>query len=239
MQVSICMPAYNEQDNIEKTIRDCMKALGDLNITGEVVITDDCSKDNTPKILAGLRSEFPNLVVVTHTGKNEGYGRALRDAIAASTGDLVVTIDSDGQFDILELGKLIEKMDTQTEMVVGYRMGKKDSFAKVIADRILNLMVRMMFGVKVRDTNCAFKLIRGDLIRNLRIETNGFQTPTEILLKLHYGGARFKQVGVTHRKREGGQSSLKFIKVSWDFTCYLFYLRHKVSLWRRGVLHQL
>lgn len=239
MRVSICMPAYNEQDNIEKTVRDCFKSLSDLSITGEVCVTDDCSKDKTPEILAKLKTEFPNLVVVTHDGINEGYGRALRDAINASHGELVVTIDSDGQFDILELGRLLELLDDNLDMVVGFRDRKKDSLLKVFADRVLNLMVRMMFGVKVRDTNCAYKLIRGDLIRNLNIETNGFQTPTEILLKLYYGGAKFKQAKITHREREGGQSSLKFFKVSWDFTCYLFYMRKKVNLWRRGVLAQL
>jgi len=78
MRVSICMPAYNEEDNIEKTVRDCFKSISDLNITGEVCVTDDSSKDKTPDILAKLKTEFPNLVVVTHDGKNEGYGRGIR-----------------------------------------------------------------------------------------------------------------------------------------------------------------
>lgn len=239
MQLSICMPAYNEQDNIEKTVRDSFKSLADLNLDGEVVVTDDCSQDNTGEILETLQSEFSRLVVITHKDKNEGYGRALRDAIAASRGDLVVTIDSDGQFDIFELRKLMLKLDSGIDMVVGFRDRKKDSFIKVFADRVLNLMVRIMFGVKVRDTNCAYKLIRGELIRSLRIETNGFQTPTEILLKLYYRGVKFSQVSVTHRKREGGQSSLKFFKTAWNFTCYLFYMKKKVYLWRRGVLAEL
>lgn len=239
MQVSICMPAYNEEDNIEQTLRDSFKSLADLEMTGEVCVTDDCSKDNTPEILAGLKDEFSNLVVVTHEGKNEGYGRALRDAIQASSGDFVVTIDSDGQFDILELGKLFDIYNESLDMVVGFRSRKKDSFIKVLADRILNLMVRCFFGIRVRDTNCAFKLIRGDLARKMRIETNGFQTPTEMLLKMYYNKAKFKQVAVTHKKREGGQSSLKFFKTSFDFTYYLFYMRLKVYLWRRGVLSEL
>ena len=213
--------------------------LSELGIDGEVVITNDCSKDKTSEILAALQNEFTNLVVVTHTEKNEGYGRALRDAIKASKGEFVATIDSDGQFNILELGNLLNLIDDSLGMVVGYRDRKKDTFLKVMADRILNLMVRVMFGVKVQDTNCAFKLIRGNLIRGLRIETNGFQTPTEILLKLYYKDVKFKQVAVTHRQREGGQSSLKFFKTSWNFTSYLFYMRHKVYLWRRGVLAEL
>jgi len=237
--ISICMPAYNEEENIERTVRDSFKAIENQKIHGEVVVTDDCSKDKTPQILASLKKEFPDLIIVTHTGRNEGYGRALRDAIKASSGEFVATIDSDGQFDILELGKLYNELNPNIDMVIGYRMGKKDSIFKVFADRGLNLLVRLMFGLNVRDSNCAFKLIKGDLIRALNIETNGYQTPTEILLKMHYKGARFKQVGITHRARKGGKSSLKIIKTSWDFFCFLVYMRHKVTLWRRRVLADL
>ena len=239
MHISICMPAYNEEQNVEQTVRDSFRALAEQNLDGEVVVTDDCSKDKTPQILENLQKEFKRLVVVTHKGRNEGYGRALRDAIKASSGELVVTIDSDGQFDILELSKLLKELNPEIGMVAGFRMGKKDSIFKVIADRGLNLLVRIMFGLQIRDSNCAFKLIRGEIIRSFTIETNGYQTPTEILLKVHYKGAKFKQVGITHRHRKGGKSSLKIFKTSWDFFCYLVYMRIKVSLWRRRVLSEL
>ncbi|HDS29525.1 MAG TPA: glycosyltransferase family 2 protein, partial [Firmicutes bacterium] len=111
-KVSFAMPAYNEADNIERTVRECLDAFVSAGIEtapvrdssdgkpwGEIVVTDDCSKDSTGEILERLQKLHPNIVIVTHLERNQGYGRALSDAIAASRGEWVATIDSDGQFD--------------------------------------------------------------------------------------------------------------------------------------------
>ncbi len=250
--VSFVMPAYNEEDNITRTLNECQDAFRAAQIGispvsevkngarwGELVVTNDCSKDATGEILKHLQESMPNLVIVTHEGKNQGYGRALSDAIAASRGEWVATIDSDGQFDPGDLPNLIKKIDTEIDCVAGYRMKKKDSFVRVFADRGLNFIVRTMFGIRHRDTNCAFKLIRGDVIRNLTIESNGFQTPTEIVLKLNALDHKMVECGVTHRVREEGKSKLKVIKTSMDFLRFLFYLHGKIKLYRRGILGKL
>ncbi len=250
--VSFTMPAFNEEDNIERTVNECQAAFdkAGLNqapvvgkdIWGEIVVTNDCSKDRTGEILSGLQESMLNLVIVTHEGVNQGYGRALSDAIAASRGEWVATIDSDGQFDPMNLPEMIASVDpsdTETVCVAGYRMKKKDSFIRVFADRGLNTIVRTLFGIRHRDTNCAFKLILGDVIRDLNIETNGFQTPTEIVLKLNAMGLKMVECGVTHRVREEGKSKLKVIKTSMDFLRFLWYLRGKIGLYKRGILGKL
>ncbi len=258
--VSFAMPAYNEEENIERTVGECLEAFESAGISsvppsgtngalkwGEIVVTNDCSKDATPDILARLLESNPNLVVVTHLEKNLGYGRALSDAIAATRGEWVASIDSDGQFDPRNLPILLEKLGQSPhsgspgsiDCVAGFRMKKKDSPVRVIADRGLNVIVRMLFGVRYRDTNCAFKLVRGSILRSLTIETNGFQTPTEIVLKLHALGHRIIECGVTHRAREEGKSKLRVIRTSLDFLRFLFYLRMKINLYRRGILSRL
>jgi dolichol-phosphate mannosyltransferase len=250
--ISFAMPAYNEEENIERTVNECRAAfenagLGMVPVSasgngakwGEIVVTNDCSKDSTADILARLQESMPNLVVVTHLQRNLGYGRALSDAIAATRGEWVATIDSDGQFDPGDLPSLLEKAGEGVDCVAGYRMKKKDSPLRVIADRGLNMIVRTLFGVPHRDTNCAFKLIRGDVIRGLTIETNGFQTPTEIVLKLNALGYRLAEAGVSHRAREEGKSKLKVVKTSLEFLRFLFYLRGKINLYRRGILARL
>lgn len=250
--ISFAMPAYNEEDNIQRTINECREAfeasgLGLVPVSasgngakwGEIVVTNDCSKDSTGDILARLQESMPNLVVVTHLEKNLGYGSALSDAIAATRGEWVATIDSDGQFDPADLPSLLQKAGEGVDCVSGYRMKKKDSPLRVIADRGLNLIVRTLFGIPHRDTNCAFKLIRGDVIRKLVIETNGFQTPTEIVLKLYALGYKLAEAGVKHRAREEGKSKLKVVKTSIEFLRFLFYLRGKISLYRRGILRRL
>ncbi|HYE76777.1 MAG TPA: glycosyltransferase family 2 protein, partial [bacterium] len=218
MDLSFCMPAYNEEANIAAMVERCARAIADAGIAGEIVVCDDCSRDRTGAILAELQGRYPHLVVVSHTGQNQGYGRALRDAIQASTGTWIATIDSDGQFAPEEIGLFLgAQRATGNELVVGYRHRKQDSLPRVLADRGLNWLVFLMFGVSVRDCNCAYKLVRGDLLRAMRVESNGYSNPTETLLKLHFRGVPFTQVQVTHAKREGGASSLKFFKTAWNF----------------------
>ena len=240
VKYSVCMPAYNEEENIEKTVRDAIAAIDATGAIGEVCVCNDASKDRTGEILAGLKGEFADrLVVITHAPKNEGYGRALSDAIKASSGEWVATIDSDGQFDISQLPEFAAKITGDVDFVAGYRDRKKDSFPRVFADRGLNMLVRMMFGLKHRDTNCAFKLVRGDLLRGLNIESNGFQTPTEIVLKLHFTGAKSVEAPARHFKREEGKSKLKVVKVSMDFFAFLCYMRKKIKLYKRGIISRL
>ena len=111
------MPAFNEEANIAATVARCVAAAPEA----EVVVCDDCSADRTGAILRELQAAHPQLVVVTHTGKNQGYGRALRDAILASTGDWIATLDSDGQFAPEEINRFLEAQDKGgVDLVVGY-----------------------------------------------------------------------------------------------------------------------
>lgn len=234
-QVSIVMPAYNEEKNIEETVRRCAKVLKESNLEGEIVVTNDGSKDRTGEVLANLQKSVPELKVVTHV-KNTGYGGALRDAILGSSGDAVATIDSDGQFDIAELPMLMSKFGQGYDALTGYRKKKKDSLFRVVADRGLNLIVRTMFGIGLRDTNCAFKVFKGDVIRTLNIESWGYQTPTEITLKLHTLGFKVGEEGVSHLPREKGASALHPVKTIIETLLFLIYLRLKITLYRRRVL---
>ena len=144
---SIAAPAFNEEDNIENTVREWNTFIENNKINAEIVITNDGSKDRTKKILDQLKLEFPNLKII-HFETNVGYGRALLSSIQNSQGKFILTIDSDGQFDISDLNKLIEKQKTEDyDLVTGFRLKKNDSFLKVYADRILNLIIRFFFNI--------------------------------------------------------------------------------------------
>jgi hypothetical protein len=103
----------------------------------------------------------------------------------------------------------------------------------------LNLLVRSLFGVSLRDTNCALKLIRGDLARGLRIEARGYPTPTEITLKLMTLGAKTDEAPVSHAERIAGRSKLSVIPTSVSMLRFLLYLRGKIRLYEAGVLQAL
>jgi glycosyltransferase involved in cell wall biosynthesis len=239
VNLSVVAPVYNEEEGIEEVVRYWLKVLGNIPLASEIVLGNDGSTDGTLQILEKLSQEFNQIRYVSYT-PNRGYGYALKKAIQASYGNLVVMLDSDGQFDLADFSQLWKLFqEERLDFVTGYRMKKKDNVFRVVADRSLNLIVRSMFGLKLKDTNCALKLIRGDLARGLNIEAKGYPTPTEITVKLLALGARTGETGVTHSERLKGQSKLKFVRTSISMFRFLFYLRKKIKLYKAGILQSL
>ncbi len=236
--LSLCAPAYNEAEGLARVITAWQDTLTRLGVAAEIVITNDGSTDDTLRILRQLQQQYANLVVIDQQ-PNAGYGRAMANAIAHARGQQVLTLDSDGQFDPGEYPRLLAKLNEGYDVVTGYRLRKQDKPARVIADRALNLLVRLMFGLSLRDTNCALKLLRGDVARALPIEARGFPTPTEMLVKARGLGYRIGELGITHYPRLAGQSKLKVVRTGWHFVLFLLYLKLKVTLFRWRVINSL
>lgn len=239
IDLSVVAPVYNEAEGIEEVVRYWNSVLAGVNLTSEIVLANDGSTDTTLDILQKLEIEIPILRVVSYS-PNRGYGYALKTAIQASKGAWVVSLDSDGQFDLADFNKLYALCSRKNlDFVTGFRMKKKDNVFRIVADRGLNLIVRTLFGVSLRDTNCAMKLMKGDLVRNLNIEARGYPTPTEITLKLITLGAKTGEEGVTHSERLRGQSKLHFLRTSISFFRFLFYLKRKIRLYKAGIIQSL
>jgi glycosyltransferase involved in cell wall biosynthesis len=234
--LSITAPAYNERENIEKMVAYWESIFSRDGIQGEIVIGEDGSTDGTKDILRELQTRFANLVVVDHA-VNRGYGYALSSAIAQSRGDYVLTIDSDGQFDAGEYELLLGEMEKGYDVVTGYRHRKQDRLLRVIADRVLNLIIRVLFRLPLRDTNCALKLFKGDVARRLTIEARGYPTPTELLVRAQTLGYVIGETGITHYERAGGRTKLKALRTSWHMLLFLAYLKYKQMLFRMNVIN--
>jgi len=234
--LSITAPAYNERENIENMVTYWQSVFARDGIQGEIVIGEDGSTDGTKDILRELQGKLDNLLVVDHA-VNRGYGYALSSAIARSTGDYVLTIDSDGQFDAGEYTLLLAEMDKGYDVVTGYRRGKRDVLLRVVADRVLNWIIRFLFRLPLRDTNCALKLFKGDVARRLTIEARGYPTPTELLVRAQTLGYAVGETGITHYERAGGQSKLKALRTSWHMLLFLAYLKYKQILFRAHVIN--
>jgi glycosyltransferase involved in cell wall biosynthesis len=223
--VSICAPAYDEEECIEGVVRDWLAMLDRARIDGEVVVTDDGSRDHTPEILARLAAEDPR-VHVAGGRVNEGYGRALRTAIATARGDFVVTIDADGQFDPADVPRLMERQrEGDYDLVTGYRVKKRDTILRVAADHALRRLVRGLFGLHARDPNCALKLVRRSWLVTADLDADGYPTPTEIMVRAHHDGLRIAEIAVAHRAREGGATKLRLVRTALDATRFLLALR--------------
>ncbi len=234
--LSITAPAYNERENIEKMVTYWESIFVRDGIQGEVVIGDDGSTDGTKDILRGLQRKFDNLVVIDHP-VNRGYGYALGSAIAHSRGEYVLTIDSDGQFDAGEYALLLAEMRKGYDIVTGYRRRKQDRLLRVIADRMLNLIIRTLFRLALRDTNCALKLFKGAVAHRLVIEARGYPTPTELLVRAQTLGYHIAETGITHYERAGGRTKLRALHTSWQMFLFLLYLKYKQMLFRANIIN--
>jgi dolichol-phosphate mannosyltransferase len=235
-RLSVAAPCYNEAEGIEQVVAEWDAVLARVPQPTEIVLCNDGSTDGTRGLLDRLCTRYPRLRVV-HNETNGGYGRALGCAIAATRGEYVATIDSDGQFDVADALELLGEVERGGyDAVTGWRMGKKDAAVRVLADRGVSLIVRTMFGVRLRDTNCALKVVRGDVLRALRIEARGYPTPTEICVRLAARGHRIGEQGVQHRERTAGASKLHPFRTAWSFFRFLVYLRHKLKLHRAGII---
>lgn len=238
MQISVAAPVYNEEDDIERVVRSWQQWASRCGHEVEIVLHNDGSRDRTPAILDALAVEFDNIVLCGEE-TNGGYGYALSNAIANCTGDYIVTIDSDGQFDLADVDGFLPALEKTPEGVTGRRDKKKDSRLKVLADRCLNRIVRILFGTRLYDTNCALKIIRRDLLQSLRLESTGYPLPTEVCMKLEARGVRLGERPVRHMEREGGMSQLKIWKTGWKMLFYLIFLRYKIALYRAKIIREL
>jgi glycosyltransferase involved in cell wall biosynthesis len=221
--LSVVMPAHNEEANIEVVVRSCLDILPRLVRDFEVVVVNDGSHDNTGEIIDRLQEEDPRVVPVHHE-VNKGYGDALMTGFSNTRGDFVMFMDSDRQFDIADLERLLPYIG-EYDIVAGYRLERQDPPIRVLYAGIFNLAVRIFFGIRLRDIDCAFKVFRGDLLRGMPLEFGGALINTEMLAKARKQGATLTEVGVNHYPRLEGEQS------GGSFHVVFRAMRHFMLLW--------
>lgn len=204
--LSVIFPVYNEEGNIEKTVKDSAKFLSTHKIIKnyEIILVNDGSKDNTAIILSQLLHEFPCAKIITHR-KNLGYGAALTSGVVESRYPFVLFMDADGQFHISEVDKLIPFVDNY-DIIVGYRFNRRDSFCRVALGRIYGGLVSLLLGMKFKDINCGFKLFKREVL-NLENthNSNGGIFYAEVFLKVR--GCKIKEIPVGHFPRLTGKET--------------------------------
>jgi glycosyltransferase involved in cell wall biosynthesis len=206
--LSIVLPAYNEEDNIERAVRDASAAASALVDDYEVIVVDDGSRDETRARLEALcRDRGSRLRVVRHD-VNAGYGAALRSGFQAARGALVFYTDSDNQFDLGQLREALPLMRDH-DAVLGYRLDRKDPWSRRCASAFFNWLTCAVLGMNVRDLNCSFKVFRLERIQSLPLVSDDFFIDAELVARLHRAGWRYVQMAVRHYPRRAGRSSVR------------------------------
>lgn len=203
--LSVILPAYNEEALIVQTIFNIMSTLTQWMHNFEVIVVNDGSKDRTGAIVARLAAYDRRIRLINHP-VNKGYGAALVTGFESVTKELAFFMDSDGQFDIRDLARFFPLIE-EYGAVLGYRIDRQDTWMRKLNAWGWRQLVRFIFGVHVRDVDCAFKLFRTEFFRTHRLETRGAMINAEILYKLSRAGYTYTEVGVQHLPRKAGKAT--------------------------------
>jgi len=205
LSISAVLPAYNEEANIETSIRHLTDVLRGLVNDFEVIVTNDGSRDNTATILARLQATAPviPLRVITHE-RNSGYGAALASGFNASRKDLIFFTDGDKQFEVSDLAGLIPEMDDRTDMVIGWRSKRADPPVRLLNAWCWKILVNGLFGYTAKDVDCAFKLFRRQIWERVTVDARGATFSAEFLIKARRLDVGIKERPVRHYPRSAG-----------------------------------
>jgi glycosyltransferase involved in cell wall biosynthesis len=203
--LSIFFPAYNDSGTIASLVITALRTARTLTPDHEVIVVNDGSADNTAEILDELARTYPQVRVVHHE-KNRGYGGALRTGFASATRDLVFYTDGDGQYDPAEMEVLWRRFDSSVDLVNGYKISRSDPLHRIVIGRIYHHTVKILFGLKVRDVDCDFRLMRRSIFDTVHLEKNSGVICLEIMKKITDGGFRIVEVPVHHYHRAHGKS---------------------------------
>ena len=207
-QLTFFFPAFNEEENVEATVARALAEIGPLVESLEVLIVDDGSTDRTPELADALAAADPRVRVVHQP--NRGYGGAIKAGFEHAAGDLIGFSDGDLQFDLAEMSILLERLRAASrpvDAVIGYRRRRRDPVHRVLIAKTYNAIVSVLFGLRVRDIDCAMKLFRREVFVDLPLGAEGPFLSAELLIKLRARGVRVAQVGVTHYPRPAGTNT--------------------------------
>ncbi len=204
--LSIFFPAFNEEGNIATTIIDARNEAKKVARDYEIIVVNDGSTDRTVEVVKELQ-RLDHKIRLTSHAKNKGYGAAVKTGLKTATMDWIFFTDSDGQFHYDELDKFVAASQS-ADLVIGYRRKRMDPFHRVfVAQVLLKIWNFFLFGLTVRDVDCAYKLFKREVRDSIKLETESAITVTELLVKAKSLGYRITQLPVTHYARKFGEQT--------------------------------
>ncbi len=209
--ISVCVPAFNEADNLKRSIPTLIDALQKTTTTFEILIVNDGSHDATFESVSILQKQFPQIHYLEHR-INKGYGGALQTAMNHARMEWVLIADADAQFDYQNLPSIIRHCQ-HYDFLAGFRPLRQDNLYRIMLSKIGNRCASIYLKHNVADVGCAFKLIRTSLIQHMHFTSHGAVFNTELFKEAIRLNARMHQFPVTHFKRISGRQTGGSLKV--------------------------
>jgi glycosyltransferase involved in cell wall biosynthesis len=203
--LTVVLPCFNEAPNIALAIHHARGAAAWNADEYQVIVVDDGSTDGTFQIATDVARQVSDVRVVQHD-RNRGYGAALASGLRAARMPWVLLTDADLQFDLDQLERFVP-LAHEADLVLGWRIDRRDPLHRRVNAAAWNWLVRRSFGLQVRDVDCAFKLIRREVVDGMPLTSDGAMISAELLVRAVAGGARVRELGVDHGPRLAGESS--------------------------------
>jgi len=203
--LSVFFPCYNDKGTIATMVLEAKKVVSALTDNFEIIVIDDGSTDGSRALLTELLKDVPQLRLIIHD-KNKGYGRALRSGFQAATKEFVFYTDGDAQYDVNDLPRLFEKLNDDVDVVNGYKIKRSDPVYRIIIGYIYQYVIKFVFGLKIKDIDCDFRLIRRKVFDDIHLSSDTGTICVEMIKKIEQGGFKFAEVGVSHYNRTYGSS---------------------------------
>jgi glycosyltransferase involved in cell wall biosynthesis len=226
VSVSVFFPCYNEQDNIRRVVQQATEVLKGIGADYEIIIVNDGSADRTGKVADEI-ARADGRVKVVHHPRNRGYGAALQSGFRTATKEYVFFTDGDGQFDIGEMPAMLPLME-RYDIVCGYRLNRRDPIVRKINGWLWTKLVCLLFGMKIRDIDCAFKLFRREVFDHIKMESRGALISAEVLARATRAGCKITEMGVHHYPRTAGKQTGAKLKVILRAFKELFALYNRI-----------
>jgi len=230
--LSVFFPAYNDAGTIASLVITAVKVAGSLTPDFEVIVVNDGSSDDTPRILEELSRIYPDHFRAVHHPVNRGYGGVLRTGFAAATKDYIFYTDGDGQYDPAEMTLLWSKMSDDVDWVNGWKISRSDPLHRIVIGRVYHHFVKLLFRLKVRDVDCDFRMMRRRIFDVVRLEKNSGIICVEMMRKFQDAGFRVAEHPVHHYHRAHGQSQF------FNFPRVIRTLTDMTKLWWRLVIRR-
>jgi glycosyltransferase involved in cell wall biosynthesis len=204
--ISVFFPAYNDAGTITSMVITSLLTLRELTDDYEVIVINDGSQDHTAQVLDELARVYPGEVRIIHHEQNRGYGGALRSGFSSAGKEWIFYTDGDAQYDPRELKNLVLLANDDVDFINGWKIERNDPLHRIVIGRIYQTIIKLAFGLKLRDVDCDFRLMRHEVFETVHLNSESGVICVELMKKVQDAGFRLAETPVHHFHRAYGKS---------------------------------